>query len=75
MCQEEMTGRPLLDPAGVPDDIAAAAIELVGGYAIRINWTDGHTTGIYTYEWLRAHCPCPRCTGERGEGTGVAARA
>jgi DUF971 family protein len=68
MCQEEMTGRPLLDPATVPDDVAAASIRLVGSYAIRITWTDGHDTGIYTYEWLRANCPCPECAGIRDEG-------
>lgn len=60
-CKEEMTGRPLLDPATVPDDVRADSIALVGGYAIRITWSDGHDTGIYTYEWLRANCPCERC--------------
>ena len=73
VCQEEMTGRPLLDPDTVPDDVAAAAIALVGSYAIRITWTDGHDTGIYTYEWLRANCPCERCRGER-DGNGEVAK-
>lgn len=62
-CVEEMTGRPLLDPASVRDDVHAAAIHLVGGYAIRIDWSDGHTTGIYTWDLLRSLCPCERCTG------------
>jgi DUF971 family protein len=60
-CREEMTDRPLLDPATVPDDIRATAISLVGSYAIRIDWSDGHDTGIYTFEYLRAICPCPAC--------------
>ncbi len=68
MCQEEMTGRPLLDPATVAEDVAATAVALVGSYAIRITWTDGHDTGIYTYEWLRANCPCPQCVPEREDG-------
>ncbi|HEV3334442.1 MAG TPA: DUF971 domain-containing protein, partial [Bryobacteraceae bacterium] len=25
------------------------AVEPVGNYAIRINWSDGHNTGIYSY--------------------------
>jgi DUF971 family protein len=25
----------------------------VGGYAIQIKWKDGHSTGIYTYEYLK----------------------
>jgi DUF971 family protein len=56
-----MTDRPLLDPSTVPDDIRASAISLVGSYAIRIDWSDGHDTGIYTFEYLRAICPCPSC--------------
>lgn len=58
-----MTGHPLLDPHTVPQDVAAAAIALVGSYAIRVRWTDGHDSGIYTYDWLLAHCPCEACAG------------
>ena len=61
-CQEEMTGRPLLDPASVPEGIGAAGVSLVGSYAIRVDWTDGHDTGIYTFEYLREICPCPTCS-------------
>lgn len=38
--------------------------ELVGNYAIRLRWTDGHDTGIYAFTILRAACPCPRCHPE-----------
>jgi ATP-binding protein involved in chromosome partitioning len=65
-CVEEMTGRPLLDPATVPLDITAEALEAVGGYGLRIRWSDGHSTGIYTYGFLLARCPCPACTASRG---------
>ncbi|MDQ3031312.1 MAG: DUF971 domain-containing protein [Myxococcota bacterium] len=30
------------------------AIEEVGNYAVRIAWGDGHSTGIYTWQHLRA---------------------
>jgi len=63
VCREEMTGRPLLDPGTVPADVQPLAVHLVGGYAIRIDWSDGHNTGIYTYEYLLAICPCERCVG------------
>jgi DUF971 family protein len=33
----------------------------VGNYAIRIDWSDGHSTGIYSYEHLRHICPCDEC--------------
>ena len=31
-----------------------ATITSVGNYAITINWSDGHSTGIYSFEYLRA---------------------
>jgi DUF971 family protein len=36
-------------------------VEPVGNYAIRINWSDGHNTGIYSYEHLRHICNCAQC--------------
>ena len=36
-------------------------VEPVGNYAIRINWSDGHNTGIYSYDHLRMICPCAEC--------------
>jgi ATP-binding protein involved in chromosome partitioning len=62
-CVEEMSGRPLLDPAVVPQDIRPASLELVGAYGLRVQWSDGHSTGIYTFEQLRRACPCSRCSG------------
>lgn len=64
-CVEEMTGRPLLDPATVPADIRPVSLSLVGGYGLTVHWSDGHATGIYTFNHLRAVCPCPDCEAER----------
>lgn len=41
-------------------------VEQVGGYAIRIDWSDGHNTGIYSFDHLRRICPCSECKSERG---------
>lgn len=60
-CVEEMSGRPLLDPVTVPPDIRPESLALVGAYGLRIQWSDGHGTGIYTYEQLLRLCPCERC--------------
>jgi ATP-binding protein involved in chromosome partitioning len=60
-CMDEMTGRPLLDPGTVPPDIRPASVALVGTYGLRVHWSDGHSTGIYTFERLLASCRCPRC--------------
>jgi DUF971 family protein len=36
-------------------------VEPVGHYAIRIEWSDGHNTGIYSFDHLRKICPCESC--------------
>jgi ATP-binding protein involved in chromosome partitioning len=66
-CVEEMSGRPLLDPKNVPPDIRPLSLALVGAYGLRIVWSDGHGTGIYTFEQLLRLCPCPRCGSQPSE--------
>jgi len=68
MCIEETSGQALLDPTTVSATVRAKAIELVGQYAISIEWTDGHTTGIYNFRDLRANCPCQACAEIRAAG-------
>lgn len=36
-------------------------VEPVGNYALRLKWSDGHNTGIYSWEHFRRICPCPEC--------------
>jgi DUF971 family protein len=36
-------------------------VETVGAYALQFFWSDGHSTGIYTWEMLRSACPCDDC--------------
>ena len=52
-CVNEWTGERMLDPATIPADITIEKMEQVGGYAIRIHWSDGHNSGLYTWERLR----------------------
>lgn len=40
----------------------------VGKYAISFNWNDGHTSGIYSWDYLRRHCGCEACRAERRSG-------
>jgi DUF971 family protein len=47
--------------------------DLVGRYALQIYWNDGHSAGIYSFEYLRELCPCPECTAERARGQDAAA--
>ncbi len=62
-CVDENTGIRTLNPDTIPEDIDIESMEAVGNYAIRIEWSDGHNTGIYTWDRLAALCPCERCQG------------
>ena len=53
-CIDEFTGRPLLDPDKVPADVTVTTVDSVGRYGIQPSFSDGHRTGIYSYERLRA---------------------
>jgi ATP-binding protein involved in chromosome partitioning len=64
-CVDEMSGKPRLNPDTVSHDIVAKHIELVGGYAITITWSDRHSTGIYHFRRLREQCPCSECQALR----------
>ncbi|MFQ5508317.1 MAG: gamma-butyrobetaine hydroxylase-like domain-containing protein [Leptospirillia bacterium] len=61
-CVDEWSREPLLDPSTIPADIYADDIQVVGTYAIQPSWSDGHTTGIYSFTLLRSLCPCDVCT-------------
>lgn len=49
-------------------ELYAEQIGVVGRYALSIRWSDGHDTGIYSYDTLRGLCPCERCRPAEGEG-------
>ncbi|MFO1076139.1 MAG: DUF971 domain-containing protein [Planctomycetota bacterium] len=53
-CIEEGTGRALLDPATVPQDILLLGAELVGRYGLTFTWSDFHKTGIFSWPLLYA---------------------
>ena len=52
-CVDEMTGKRTLSPAEVPDSVRPVTISSVGRYALTIEFSDGHKTGIYSFESLR----------------------
>ena len=41
------------------------SVEPVGQYAIRMEWSDGHNTGIYSFDHFRKICPCEECRAAR----------
>lgn len=54
-----LASSPLL-PMYKPKPKAQAATQ-VGNYAIQISFSDGHSTGIFSYDYLRTQCPCEEC--------------
>ncbi|OQR85046.1 hypothetical protein ACHHYP_12408 [Achlya hypogyna] len=52
-CIEEFTGKALLDPSTIPDDVRPTAVQRKGNYAFAVVWSDGHSSSLYTFEHLR----------------------
>lgn len=61
-CVDELSGVRRHDPANVPADLTQADLALVGNYALSMRFSDGHHTGIYTFEFLRSRDPNRRAT-------------
>lgn len=58
--REEMARNPLtVLPSRPGGDVPLSAVnaELIGNYAIRLVFSDGHDTGIYTWTYLRSIDP------------------
>lgn len=49
--------------------VAAKSATPVGNYAVQIEFSDGHSTGIYSYGHLREICPCEACQKEFAESS------
>lgn len=54
----EMARNPftVLPAAAAQGPLTINAVEPVGHYALRIRFSDGHDTGIYTWSYLRGLC-------------------
>jgi DUF971 family protein len=48
-----------------------ASAHPVGRYALQFNWADGHSAGIYSWEYLRRMCQCGDCAFAAAETTGA----
>jgi DUF971 family protein len=57
-------GGPAVLPMFKPKPKARAA-KAIGHYALQMDFTDGHSTGIYSFDYLREICPCDACKAER----------
>ena len=51
-CIDEHTGARILRSENIPENIHPLDWKWVGNYAIQFRWSDGHTTGIYAFDYL-----------------------
>jgi DUF971 family protein len=66
-CRGEAGGPGWLDsmPELTAQQTQLVDLRLVGQYALAPVWGDGHDTGYYTFEALRASCDCVSCAADR----------
>jgi len=54
VCVDEMSGQKKLQPETVNQKVFISGIDPVGQYALRFHFSDGHSTGIYAFDYLRS---------------------
>ena len=52
-CTDENSGRNLVDPKTIQDNVRAIVVRSVGRYGLRIQFTSGCSNGIYSFADLR----------------------
>jgi DUF971 family protein len=55
-CVNEWTGERMLKPEAIADEVEINDLTIVGRYALNFRWSDGHETGIYSFQYLRDLC-------------------
>jgi DUF971 family protein len=60
-CRNEWTGERVLDPTSIRPDLKLTGMENIGTYAVQLAWNDGHSSGLFSWETLRA-------LGDEGRG-------
>src|SRR5262245_38267386 len=51
-CRNEWTGERIIQPESIPSDLKLEVMSPVGTYAVQLTWSDGHSSGLYTWESL-----------------------
>ncbi len=52
-CVNEWTGEKMLKAENVAEDLTFSSIAIVGRYALNFNFSDGHDTGIFSFQFLK----------------------
>jgi DUF971 family protein len=51
-CVEEWSGKRVVGEQQVKDEVKPRGMQQVGRYAVQIEWSDGHSTGIWSWDYL-----------------------
>lgn len=51
-CIDEWTGEKRLDESSIAEDLTFKQIAVVGRYALNFQFSDGHDTGIFSFDLL-----------------------
>lgn len=51
-CVDEHTGIRILDVDAVPEDLRITGAAMAGNYALKLSFSDGHDTGLFTWDHL-----------------------
>lgn len=52
-CRDQVTGKFMKNPQEIPEDLEAVSLQIVGNYALRLQFASGCSFGIYTFELLK----------------------
>jgi DUF971 family protein len=52
-CRDEWTGERIIREEAIAPDLKLEGMESIGTYAIQLAWSDGHASGLYSWELLR----------------------
>jgi len=52
-CRDEWTGERILRAESIRADLKLEGMEPIGTYAVQLAWSDGHSSGLFTWETLR----------------------
>ncbi len=52
-CVNEDTGQRMIGAGQIPLDIKVTAFDMIGRYAVAIQFSDGHNTGLYSFKYLK----------------------